>query len=503
MGEKKLTIYFTSDLHGFLYPTDYKSRQEADIGLFKLANRFHKDGNTLILDGGDLLQGSPLDAYCHDTLQDPKPLAGMMNLAGYDFVTLGNHDFNFGQDYLNAYLSALDAQCLCQNVSDAAGCKFPFAIKTLENGLKIGLVGLVTDYVNVWEKPDHLQGLTISDPIAAAKTALAQLKGQVDLTVGIYHGGFERDLASGRLLSQTRENIAYQICQQLDFDVLLTGHQHMSLPGQFLFGTYIVQPFDKGRQACRLEITVGETGLAVSSETLLPQGDVPKSWLEAYAEVAEGAQTWLDEVVAHLPAPLEPASPLRMASEGTPLAALLAEVEREFTGADIAVSSLANEITGLPQIVRRRDLLNTYPYANTLVVLEVTGQVLREVLERSGEYFDYDPQGRLEVSHRFLEPKVEHYNYDYYSGVHYMFDVSRPLGQRVTQLTRNGKAISDSDRFSLCLSSYRASGTGGYDAYTTCKVLKEDSTDMSDLLLDFFARHGENLPPLTFDFQVV
>ena len=60
MDEKKLTIYFTSDLHGYIYPTDYRSRQERDIGLFKCASRFHKDGNTLVIDGGDILQGSPL-----------------------------------------------------------------------------------------------------------------------------------------------------------------------------------------------------------------------------------------------------------------------------------------------------------------------------------------------------------------------------------------------------------------------------------------------------------
>lgn len=56
MADKKLTVYFTSDLHGYIYPTDYRSRDERDIGLFKCASRFEKDGNTLVIDGGDLLQ---------------------------------------------------------------------------------------------------------------------------------------------------------------------------------------------------------------------------------------------------------------------------------------------------------------------------------------------------------------------------------------------------------------------------------------------------------------
>ena len=57
MDEKKLTIYFTSDLHGYIYPTDYRGSEEKELGLFKCASRFRKDGNTLVIDGGDILQG--------------------------------------------------------------------------------------------------------------------------------------------------------------------------------------------------------------------------------------------------------------------------------------------------------------------------------------------------------------------------------------------------------------------------------------------------------------
>ena len=119
MDEKKLTIYFTSDLHGYIYPTDYRSQSEMDLGLFKCASRFQKDGNTLIIDGGDLLQGSPFGAYCHDTIGSAEKFARIMNRCGYDYVTLGNHDFNYGMAYLDSYLDALHARCVCQNVRRA------------------------------------------------------------------------------------------------------------------------------------------------------------------------------------------------------------------------------------------------------------------------------------------------------------------------------------------------------------------------------------------------
>ena len=229
MRERNLTIYFTSDLHSYIYPTDYRSQAEKDLGLFKCASQFRKDGNTLVIDGGDLLQGSPLGAFCHDTVGSAAQFAQIMNRCGYDYVTLGNHDFNYGMPYLDSYLDALRARCVCENVRWAGGgVRFPARVHVLENGLRIGIVGIVTDYVNIWERPEHLSGIRIKDPIPAAAAALVSLKGKVDLTVCVYHGGFERDLASGRTLSATHENVAYRICQELDFDILLTGHQHMS-----------------------------------------------------------------------------------------------------------------------------------------------------------------------------------------------------------------------------------------------------------------------------------
>ena len=232
MQERKLTIFFTSDLHSYIYPTDYRSQAKKELGLFKCASQFQKDGNTLIIDGGDLLQDSPLGAFCHDTVGSAAQFAEIMNRCGYDYVTLGNHDFNYGMPYLDSYLDALRARCVCENVRWVGGSvRFPARVHVLENGLRVGIVGIVTDYVNIWEHPEHLSGIRIKNPITSAAAALVKLKGKVNLTVCVYHGGFERDLASGRTLSTTDENVAYRICQELDFDILLTGHQHMSVPG--------------------------------------------------------------------------------------------------------------------------------------------------------------------------------------------------------------------------------------------------------------------------------
>ena len=390
-----------------------------------------KDGNTLIIDGGDILQGSPLGAYCHDTLGDASRFAEMMNRCGYDYVTLGNHDFNYGMAYLDTYLNALHARCVCENVRwDGAGVRFPARIHTLENGLRIGIVGIVTDYVNIWERPEHLSGVTVNDPIPAARAALETLKDQVDVTLCIYHGGFERDLATGRVLSSTHENVAYRLCQELDFDILLTGHQHMTVHGQTVCGTFVVQPTDRGQEFLRIRRR--RIWRRKSASQARPS-------MQAASAAGNGWRSSLRWSTAHrvgwirwwaiCPVPLLPDTPLRMAAEGSGLPDLFNAVQLWASGAQLSAASLANDVAGLPQVVRRRDLLVAYPYTNTLSVLEITGAVLRQAMERSAEYFTQNDDGTLRVSDCFLEPKVEHYNYDYYMGVSYTYDISRPAGQ--------------------------------------------------------------------------
>ena len=195
---KEFTIYYTSDTHGHIFPVDYASGQPEASGLLNMASVIKKDGNTLVLDGGDSLQGTPLTAYYLEHRQDwpINPVAEAFRAMGLDYFTLGNHDFNYGYQTLKEYLEAADAVCLCANVEDVRGelALQKETVHVLENGLRIGLTGVVTDFVNVWEAPCNLEGLRITDPFEAAKAACGRLKGRCDVCVCMYHGGFEKDL---------------------------------------------------------------------------------------------------------------------------------------------------------------------------------------------------------------------------------------------------------------------------------------------------------------------
>ena len=485
--EQTLKIYFTSDVHGYFYPTTYGDLKRKDLGLFSFARDFKKDENTLVIDGGDILQGSAFAYYCRQKSGSPQAIVDIMNDCGYDYYTLGNHDFNYGMDYQNAYIEAHHGACVCQNVVDEAGrACHPYVIHTLGNGLRVGIVGIVTDYVNVWERKENLAGICITDPFEAAKEALLHLKKEVDITLCIYHGGFECDLKTGERLQKTTENVGYRICKELDFDILLTGHQHMSVPGRDLFGTYTVQPCDNAKEYQYLEVTMAGNEKIIRSE--LRQSDAAKGTVLAdkYRSTENAVQAWLNQPIGHLSRAILPEEKVKMALYGSPIADFLNRIQLHFSGAMLSSVGLANEIAGFRSEVSTRDIIATYPYPNTLVVCEITGKQLKTVMERSAEYFAYDKDGNVCVSDSFLIPKVEHYNYDYYMGVDFKINPENPIGSRIEGLSKDGKPVLDDDKFTICLNNYRYSGAGGYDVYTECPLVKEINVEMVELIMDYF-----------------
>lgn len=480
-----IKIYFTSDLHGYFFPTDYGDRKIKNMGLFQCANQFQKNKNTLFIDGGDILQGSAFAYYCQKQLKSSKYITHMMNLCGYDYVTLGNHDFNYGQQYLEEYISELNAICVCENIKDKNNSyKYPYDIKTMENGVKIGIVGIVTDYVNVWEKKENIGNLTITDPFIEAKRALEALKGNVDITLCIYHGGFERNLETGEILSETSENIGYRICEELDFDVLFTAHQHMSVEGQYIHGTYVLQTMDKGFEYQVVEIELTE-GKSLIQSCLKKAGTASALFTSVFDSVEEEVQSWLDGEMGELVKPLLPDEKIEMAVNGNEIAEFLNQIQLYYSSAQISAVSLANDLIGFNKKVTRRDIIANYPYPNTLVVLEISGADLKAAIERSAQYFEVNEK-EIKVADKFLRPKKEHYNYDYYAGIAYKIDPQKRAGERVVILKYRKKEIAMDDIFTICINNYRASGAGGYTMYKKCKIVKEINIEMQELILNYF-----------------
>lgn len=493
----RLTVFFTSDTHGFIFPTSFTDRETRPVGLLCMA--FPKDGNTLVIDGGDTLQGSPLTYYCHREGL-PMPCAAVMNGLRYDYVTLGNHDFNYGYEPIRDYLTQLDAHCLCANVSDRAG-ELPigrYALRVMENGLRVGLVGLVTPWINRWEKPENLERFRIGDPMAAAREAVAALRDQADFLIGIYHGGLEKDLDTGRLLSRTDENIACRLCEELPFDLLLTGHQHIALANGRWHGTHVVQTPCNAAAYVRVEV---DADGAIRSALCKPEGPARmEPWQQTLLDSLNG---WLDRPIGRLSRALRPEAKLTMALRGSPIADFFNLVQLNASGAELSCTSLGNELRGFEQTVTVRDVVASYVYANTLAVLAVTGRVLGDALEQCARYFSVDETGAVGIAEPFRKPKEAHYNYDYFAGVRYTFDLRNPPGRRVTRLERDGRPVADDDRFQLVMNNYRATGAGDFDFFADCPHVREIQTEVSELILDYLAEHGDIRIPDGSPYEVI
>ena len=166
----KLKIIHTSDLHGYFFPTDYLDREEKETGYLSLLNNIKKDEHVILTDGGDTLQGSSFDYFVKENLNSDIIADIMQNV---DYYTLGNHDFNYGYEYLKTYIENMKGKLVCANVKDKLGkIKIdPYAIKEID-GYKIGFAGIVTDWVNLWEREENIKNFEITDAFEGAKKVL-------------------------------------------------------------------------------------------------------------------------------------------------------------------------------------------------------------------------------------------------------------------------------------------------------------------------------------------
>ena len=484
--EKDLKIIFTSDMHGYFFPTDYMDNETKPTGLLHNSKKFNKDKNTLIIDGGDILQGSPFTYYCK-IKNSPEKISEIMNECGYDVITMGNHDFNYGFSYFKKYLDNLNAFCVCENCVDQNGKKlFPHKIITMDNGLKVGVVGCVTEFVNLWESDENLEGVRINDLFESVKEAYLDLKEKVDLTVCVYHGGFECDTDTDEILETTGENIGGKICRELGFDLLLTGHQHIKIEGKYFHGTYIVQNLFNALTFHEIHVKNQDGKNKITSNIFLSKDIELGDNNFINSDYNEEIQEWLNNHIGTLEKEIPPTNYLDRALNGSELADFINKVQMKFSGAQISCTSLTNRISGLNKHVKIRDVLLAYPFPNTLVVFEFNGKQLKEVLERSAEYFDV-VDGKVVISEKFLKPKIEHYNHDYFLGIDYIISYDKPIGNRISEIKVNGELISESKIYTLCTNSFRANGSGGYITYKECKIIKTYTEEIFEMILKYIS----------------
>lgn len=512
----KLTILSTSDTHGYLLSTDYRDRElNANFGLTKAASVIADEqekaqGPVLIIENGDFLQGSAYSYYQAKVAKQVVGMTSVYNALPYQVGIIGNHEFNYGVDYLRAAIHNSKRQFLCANILDEHGKPaFGKPYEVVDYGeLKVAVLGLTTQYIPHWEAPEKISGLVFESAAETAQKWVPQLHQLADIVVVAYHGGFERDLQTGtptEVLSG--ENEGYELLKHVDgIDALVTGHQHREV-AEVIDGIPTTQPGSKATHVGKMVLTLDEkrqvTG--ATAELLVTANATANNQLTDNLLADNGnVEDWLDQPLGTTEGDLTIQDPFAVRIAPHPYIQFVQDVQRAATQTKISGTALFNnDGQGFGSVITFRSVLTNYIYPNTLAVVKLTGADLKAALEQSAEYFIQDQSGTITVNPRFIKPKPQHYNYDMYAGVDYIIDVSQPVGQRITTLTVGQVPVEPNQELEVVVNQYRAVGGGNYRMFTADKIVREVTEDMTEIIADYLREHPVVKAETEENFRVI
>ncbi len=536
----RLRLLETSDLHMFVMDWDYyQAKPDPTVGLTRLATLIKaargECPNTLLFDNGDFLQGNPLADYvaAEPRTRAPHPLVTIMGELGYDAVGLGNHEFNYGLDFLEASLRGAPFPFLCANVVRAGGAGFlpPYAIlnRTFKDDagvgheLRVGVVGFVPPQIMAWDKA-HLEGkLEAGDIVLTAQRLLPELRAKCDLVVALCHAGIKPGP-----WAEGEENAALHLAAVQGIDIIMTGHAHRVFPGKDyagldgvdaiagrLNGVPAVMPGFWGSHLGVVDLTLkreGERWIVDEADVetrpiYLREGGAVKELSTPDAAVAaaiaplhKGALAWVEQPAGAIDsrvhsyfvwAGYDPASALVNAAQIWYAQPLLAsagfgDLPLLSATAPYRAGARPDDFIDIPAgPAPMRALADLYSYSsNTVVVVTATGAQIIDWLEEAARIFKtIDPSAGQPQA--LIDTRMPSYNFDVIAGLTYAIDVTKP-SRRVVDVRFEGKPIGLDREFAVVANSYRADGGGDFAALAHAQVIVRAPDANRDAVLRYF-----------------
>jgi len=490
-SEIRLVILGTTDVHGHLVPYEYATDRATENSLAQVATLIDSvrrvEDNVVLVDSGDLLQGASLNEYQARVRRDSvHPVIAAMNALDYDAAALGNHEFNYGLEFLEAALADAEFPFLAANIYAAGTDSLIYAPYTIieRGGLRVGIISFTTPGVLVWDRSIVEGRLSFDDVVEAGARWISQMREEgADIVIVAAHAGLGPGSSYGDREDVPEENALARLAIEVPgIDVIFAGHTARAIAGERVGGTLILHA---GRHADHLayaELTVRRTrqGVEVASDGgVISTFGVPAHpmILDPVRDAHERTVAWLGEPIGYTPDRWSAENARR---EDTAIADLVARVQAEVTGAELSAAAVFRTDIGFgPGPITRRDILGLYIYPNTLRAVRVSGSDVRQFLERSAAYY-----------HRFgtnplINDSVPGYNFDIVQGVDYALDLRRDAGDRVVDLTYRGSPVAPSDSFTLALNNYRQSGGGGFSMVAVAPVVYSDETDIASRIIDY------------------
>lgn len=535
-GTGELTLLATTDVHGNVLNWDYFANKPypdgEELGMSRastLINGVREDkgaDSVLLVDNGDTIQGSPLAYYY--AKQEPitdtgetHPLAKTYNHLKYDAQVVGNHEFNYGLDLLSAYEKQLDFPLLGANViddDDKESHLDPYTmVKKQVDGqeVTVGVLGVTTPGSRIWDKNNLSGKVHFDDPVETAKKYVPEMKQNgADVIVVLSHSGKD---PKGQTWDpdKLQENVSTSVAQVPGVDVLVAGHTHQNEPSQVVTRddgskALITQPNYWARSVSEVNLPINlDTGHVdwggdePQADPLVTQGEVAED-PEITDLVDDQHQKTIDYVNTKIGSVTETLSAKSSYYEDTAILDFISHVQTQTVEdglkgtdyEDLPVISQASPFSRTAEFpagdITIRDVAGLYVFDNTLSGVEINGGQLRDYLEYSSRYFkqtdegaDFDSVDGTNAIDEATDAPIPDYNYDALAGVDYDINVSKPVGERIENLTNaEGDAIGDDDRFILAINNYRQSGGGAYPVDGLNEVYNEQ-VEVRQALIDW------------------
>ncbi|MDR3436875.1 bifunctional 2',3'-cyclic-nucleotide 2'-phosphodiesterase/3'-nucleotidase [Telmatospirillum sp.] len=554
----RLRLLETSDLHMFIYDYDYyRDRPDPTLGFAKtaqlIAEARGQAPNCLLFDNGDTIQGNPLSDFVASGQSVPTdgvhPMFRVMNMLRYDAATLGNHEFNYGLDFLGKATAGAHFPILSANITWTDGRPYapPFAILERDligrdgrrHRLKIGVIGFLPPQITVWDKARLQSRVETQDIVAAAERYVPALRRRCDLLIALCHSGIGTVVPGGRA-----ENAALQLAAVRGIDAVFTGHSHRVFPGPdyagipgvdaergTLAGIPAVMPGFWGSHLGVIDLNLQKqgtewavAGFSVEARPIYRRdgskvvslADDDQAVLTAAAPEHEAAKAYVGRPIGTFSAPVT--SYFSFVADDASLAlisqAQLSYVKPLLAGtehASLPLLSAASAMKAGPAPdaytdiaagpVALRNIADLYTYPNLVTAVRVNGVQIREWLERSAAFFDrLDPT--VSELQKLISGRHPAYNFDVIAGLTYAIDVTQPArydqsgrfcdptAWRVTDIRLEGRPLADDQEVIVVTNNYRAAGGGNFPDLNGANTILQGPDTNRDAIIAYVERMG-------------
>ncbi len=491
-----LRIMETTDLHVHLHPYDYYADcPNPDVGLSRLAELIdlarQQVPNCLLFDNGDFLQGTPVgDYFAYDMglkEGDLHPVMAAMNALRYDAITIGNHEFNYGIEFLNKALLRADCPVVSANILHEKGGNplqdrhfaRPYSLlhrTVTDRGgqahpICIGVIGVAPPQITIWERQMLNGRIQTRDMVEAVRAFVPEMRAEgADLVVLLAHSGI------GAIRhSENMENAVIPLAGIDGVDLILSGHSHQVFPSPAFadipgvdivrgticgkptvmsgfFGSHLglidLRLVRSGGQWEILSAEVETRALREASSRFTqpeaPQGPVVLNSPKVRKIVARAHEAVLESIRQPIGRSAAPINSFFVYLGQSAATTLVAEAQRDFVAQGLAGTPLADlpllsavapskagglggarNFTNIAAgVLTCRSLADLYVYPNRIAALRLTGADLLLWLERAASAYHQIHPGLADQP--LMDPAFPGYNFEMLYGLEYEFDLAAP-----------------------------------------------------------------------------